>query len=328
MPALAPSEPFVAPTWTAPPTPADVAAWIDAIEALPREARDVLAGLDAKQLDTTYRDGGWTARQIAHHLADSHVNGYVRTRWALSEERPLIKAYDQDGWAALADAKGAEAELSLDVLDGVHARWCSLLRGLDAAALARELDHPETGVMNLATMLALYAWHGRHHLDQVRGLAQREGWGRGTRTHVHAESFDATPEQLFALLVTPSAIRGWWSAARAVVVPEPGGAWAAAWGADEDAPDYTSVATIQAFEPPRRLVLADYRYTAKSDPLPFEADFTTTFTIEPDPERAGAAVLRVEQAGFPGGPEGDSFLQGCDQGWRDTFAGIRVFLGG
>jgi len=144
-----------------------------------------------------------------------------------------------------------------------------------------------------------------------------------TRAHVHEETFPAAPEALFALLHTPSAIRGWWGAARAVVVPEAGGAWSAAWGADEDAPDYTTCATIRAFEPPRRMVLADYRYRAKSGPLPFQADFVTEFRVEP---RSGGALLRVTQSGFPCGPEGESFLAGCERGWRDTFAGIRRHL--
>jgi len=141
-----------------------------------------------------------------------------------------------------------------------------------------------------------------------------------TRCHVHEESFPASPDELFALLVTPSAIRSWWSASRAIVVAEEGGSWAATWGADEDAPDYATVATIRVFEPPRRLVLADYRYRAKGGPLPFRADFVTEFRIEPRP---GGASLRVAQDGFPAGREGDEFLAGCERGWRDTFAGIR-----
>lgn len=144
-----------------------------------------------------------------------------------------------------------------------------------------------------------------------------------TRTHTHEEVFPTTPRRLFALLHTPSAIRGWWGAARAVVLAEPGGIWAAAWGESEDDPDYVTVATIEEFEPPARMVLTDYRYRARSGPLPFEAAFVTTFTVRPDDE---GAVLRVSQAGFPAGPEGDAFYVGCEQGWRDTFAGIRKYL--
>ncbi len=145
-----------------------------------------------------------------------------------------------------------------------------------------------------------------------------------TRKHVHEEIFPAAPEDLFALLHTPSAIRQWWSAARAVVLPERGGTWAAAWGEEEDDPDYVTVATIREFDPPRRLVLADYRYRAREGQPPFESDFVTEFRVEPHAE---GALLRVAQDGFPAGPEGDEFFAACEKGWRDTFEGIRRYLG-
>lgn len=141
-----------------------------------------------------------------------------------------------------------------------------------------------------------------------------------TRKHVHEEVFPVTQERLFALLLTPSAIRDWWGAARVVVLAEEGGTWAAAWGEDEDDPDYVTTATIRQLEPPRRMVLDDYRYQAKSGPLPFAAEFVTAFDVEPHAE---GAVLRVTQDGFPAGPEGDEFYAGCETGWRETFAGIR-----
>jgi len=144
------------------------------------------------------------------------------------------------------------------------------------------------------------------------------------RKHVHEESFPVTPERLFSLLHTPSAIRRWWSASRAIVLPEAGGLWAATWGEEEDDPDYVTVATIREFDPPRRMVLADYRYRAKAGPLPFEADFVVEFVVTPHPD---GATLRVSQGGFPAGPEGDSFYAACATGWRDTFAGIRAYLG-
>jgi uncharacterized protein YndB with AHSA1/START domain len=144
-----------------------------------------------------------------------------------------------------------------------------------------------------------------------------------SRKHVHEEAFAASPEQLFALLHKPSAIRRWWSAARAVVLAQPGGLWSATWGDDEDAPDYVTAATIREFDPPRRLVLADYRYAARTGPLPFQADFVTEFTVSP---HADGASLRVVQDGFPVGPEADAFYAGCEKGWRDTFAGIRKYL--
>lgn len=144
-----------------------------------------------------------------------------------------------------------------------------------------------------------------------------------TRAHVHEECFQVTPERLFALLHTPSAIRHWWSATRAIVMPREGGLWTATWGSDEDAPDYVSSATLRVFDPPRRLVMADQRYHSRFGGLGFEADFTTEFTVRPDP---AGAILRVEQSGFPKGPQADDFYAACERGWRDTFAGIRRFL--
>lgn len=146
-----------------------------------------------------------------------------------------------------------------------------------------------------------------------------------TRTHVHEEAFPVAPERLFGILLAPSAIRGWWGASRAIVTPERGGLWAATWGASEDEPDYVTVAAIAELDPPRRLVLADYRYRAKSGPLPFEADFRVEFDVREAPE---GAALRVTQRGFPAGREGDAFLEGCERGWHETFSGIRRHLAG
>jgi len=143
------------------------------------------------------------------------------------------------------------------------------------------------------------------------------------RKHIHEEILPATPERVFSLLITPSAIRKWWSAYRAIVLAEPGGIWMAAWGKDEDAPDYVTAATIKIFEPPKRLVLGNYRYFAKSGPLPFQADFVTEFTVEPRPNGTN---LRVVQDGFPTDQAADEFYAGCEKGWRDTFQGIRRFL--
>jgi uncharacterized protein YndB with AHSA1/START domain len=146
----------------------------------------------------------------------------------------------------------------------------------------------------------------------------------GTRKHIHEEVFAATPERLFALLHTPSAIRGWWGAARAVVLAQCSGVWIAAWGEVEDDPDYITAATIREFDSPRRMTLADFRYHARSGMLPFAADFVTVFEVQP--HEAGT-LLRVEQDGFPVGPEGDEFYAACGEGWRNTFAGIRRYLG-
>jgi uncharacterized protein YndB with AHSA1/START domain len=144
-----------------------------------------------------------------------------------------------------------------------------------------------------------------------------------TRKHVHEEVFAASAERLFALLHTPSAIRGWWGCTRAIVLAEPGGIWTATWGDSEDDPDYITAATIRDFDPPRRLVLSDYRYRAKSGPLPFAADFVTEFLVLPQED---GAALHVTQDGFPAGCEADAFYAACARGWRDTFAGIRKFL--
>ncbi len=144
-----------------------------------------------------------------------------------------------------------------------------------------------------------------------------------TRQHVHEEIFPASVERVFALLHTPSSIRRWWGAAHAIVLAEPGGIWAAAWGEAEDDPDYVTVATMRDFLPPERMVLSNYRYYAKAGPLPFQAEFVTEFLVS---RHAHGASLRVTQDGFPAGPEADEFYAACQKGWLDTFAGIRRYL--
>lgn len=144
-----------------------------------------------------------------------------------------------------------------------------------------------------------------------------------TRSHIHEEILPASPERVFTLLHTPSAIRQWWGAARAIVLPEPGGFWCAAWGESEDEPDYISAATLRVFDPPRRILMVDNTYFARSGPLPFEFNPSIEFLVSPHPE---GAVLRVTQTGFPAGAEGDSFLESCVVGWTNTFKGIRKYL--
>lgn len=157
-------------------TPAERELWIAQIAEAPRLFRAALAGLTDAQLETPYRPGGWTLRQLAHHVPDSHLNSYARFRLALTEERPVIKPYDQERWAELADARTAPVELSLSLLDALHARWVVLLRSIAGDAWQRKFLHPELGEMTLERNLALYAWHGRHHTAHISALRLRMGW--------------------------------------------------------------------------------------------------------------------------------------------------------
>jgi uncharacterized damage-inducible protein DinB len=141
-------------------------AWIDEIARVPTRLRAVLSGLSDEQLDTTYRN--WTIRQIAHHLADSHLNSYVRFKLALTEEQPTIKPYDESRWSLLADAQRADIEPSLQLMDGLHNRWAYLLRSLAPSAFERSFRHPENQeILPLWRALAYYAWHARHHTAQI-----------------------------------------------------------------------------------------------------------------------------------------------------------------
>jgi hypothetical protein len=150
--------------------------YVSAIEAAPRKLREAVAKLGARQLDTPYRPGGWTVRQVVHHLPDSHLNAYVRFRLALTEDAPTICPYDEARWAELPDAKAGDVEMSLCLLDAVHARWLACIRALPAESFDRTYRHPEMGVVSLHQQLALYAWHGRHHVAHITSLTQRSGW--------------------------------------------------------------------------------------------------------------------------------------------------------
>lgn len=150
---------------------------IGELTALPRLAGAAVAGLSDAQLDTPYRPGGWTVRQVIHHLPDSHLNSYARFRLALTEPQPTIRPYFEDRWAELPDAREAPVELSLALLEALHARWTTLLRSLSPADWSRSFVHPERGrIVTLDENLALYAWHGRHHVAQITALRAREGW--------------------------------------------------------------------------------------------------------------------------------------------------------
>ncbi len=158
------------------PTPEQRARWIGELEGLPAALREAVAGLDAAQLDTPYRDGGWTVRQLVHHVADSHVNAHVRFSLAVAEEGRTVLAYDQDAWAAQAFARTGPVEPSLTLLDGLHARWAATAHGLEPEQLAGAVQHPESGRMTVDDLLNLYAWHSRHHVAHVRRLRERMGW--------------------------------------------------------------------------------------------------------------------------------------------------------
>ena len=148
---------------------------IASLAGFPQEFADAVDRLSDRQLDTPYRHAGWTIRQLVHHVADSHLNAYVRTRLALTEDWPRICAYDQAAWAELADAK-LPPPVSLRLLESVHARWVATLRALPEAAWARGYQHPENGPQKLDTVVATYAWHGQHHLAHIVNCRRREGW--------------------------------------------------------------------------------------------------------------------------------------------------------
>jgi uncharacterized damage-inducible protein DinB len=147
------------------------------IAAAPGRLRAAVTGLDDGQLDTPYRPGGWTVRQVVHHVPDSHLNAYTRIRLALTEDTPTIKPYEEARWAELPDARTLPVEISLRLLESLHARWVQLLERLTAADGARPLRHPEHGrIMTVDELLALYAWHGDHHTAHVTSLRDRMGW--------------------------------------------------------------------------------------------------------------------------------------------------------
>ncbi len=157
-------------------TDASRATAIATIAATPANLRAATRGLTEAQLDTPYRPEGWTVRQLVHHVADSHMNAYCRTRLALTEENPTIKPYDETKWAELSDAKSAPVETSLSLIDGIHSRWVALLGTLAPADFSRTLMHPDNGPMTLDMLLALYSWHGAHHTAHVTGLRASNGF--------------------------------------------------------------------------------------------------------------------------------------------------------
>jgi uncharacterized damage-inducible protein DinB len=154
----------------------DRRASIGKIEELPARMRAAVASLSEKQLDTPYRPEGWTVRQVVHHVPESHLNSYTRFKLALTEDEPTIKPYFEDRWAELADAREAPIELSLDLLESLHRRWVWFLRSLKPEDFERTFRHPELGLVSLDKNVALYAWHGQHHVAQITALRERLGW--------------------------------------------------------------------------------------------------------------------------------------------------------
>ena len=146
------------------------------ISQTPTALRAAIEGLSQQQLDTPYREGGCTARQVVHHIPDSHMNAYIRFKLALTEDEPTIKPYAEDRWAELADTKSTPTEVSLVLLDSLHQRWVELLRSLEPSDWKRQFRHPELGVVPLEKNVAIYSWHGRHHVAHITELRHRMGW--------------------------------------------------------------------------------------------------------------------------------------------------------
>lgn len=154
----------------------DIKEYTEQIDRLPGQLMDVVKDFSSQQLDTPYRDGGWTVRQLIHHVADSHLHAYIRMKWALTEANPIIKAYDEKLWARTDDNK-ADPNLSLLLLKSIHAKWVALIKTLQTESLEKIFTHPQTKKeVRLDTLIALYAWHGRHHLAHIHALKERKGW--------------------------------------------------------------------------------------------------------------------------------------------------------
>lgn len=149
---------------------ADMSAMIDQIAAAPANIARIVSAMTPAQLETAYRPGGWTGAQVVHHMADSHANAYIRTRFALVEDNFTVKPYDENIWAELVDAKSADVAPSVSILQGLHARWVTLLRTLTPEQFQRPLLHPERGPMTIHNLVQLYAWHGRHHAGHLQSI--------------------------------------------------------------------------------------------------------------------------------------------------------------
>ena len=150
--------------------------WINSIAQTPARLRTAVEGLTEAQLDTPYREGGWTVRQVVHHVPDSHMNAYIRFKLALTEDEPTIKPYNEGGWARLTDSTATPIQTSLTLLEALHERWAILLRSLSQAQWGRAYIHPEAGRVGLERALGMYAWHGSHHVAHITELKRRMAW--------------------------------------------------------------------------------------------------------------------------------------------------------
>jgi hypothetical protein len=162
--------------YDAPPSEDQRKKLIDEIEHAPAALRAAVKGLTTAQMETPYRDGGWTVRQVVHHVPESHMNAYIRFKLALTEDEPTIKPYMEDRWAETGDVKATSPEISLTLLEPLHERWVQLLRSMKPQEWKRSFHHPELGVVPLEKSLALYAWHGRHHVAHITELRKSKGW--------------------------------------------------------------------------------------------------------------------------------------------------------
>lgn len=154
----------------------DRRALFDKIEETPRRLRAAVTGLNEEQLETPYRPEGWTVRQVVHHVPESHMNAYTRFKLALTEDEPTIKPYFEERWAELDDARQAPIALSLDLLDALHGRWVWFLRSLKRDDFQRTFRHPDLGIVSVDKNIAMYAWHGQHHVAHITSLRERMGW--------------------------------------------------------------------------------------------------------------------------------------------------------
>lgn len=158
------------------PTPESRNRNIQEIASLPDKMRTALAGLSPQQLETPYREGGWSLRQVAHHVPDSHLNAYVRTKLALTENVPTIKPYDEAAWARMKDSEITPIDVSLALLESVHARWVAVLQAMKEDDFRRKWNHPESGIHDMDWLLGLYSWHGNHHLAHITTTRERMKW--------------------------------------------------------------------------------------------------------------------------------------------------------